>query len=400
MDGPVIPGFTFAGRIASGRHGTVWSARRQDVGDEVAVKIVPTAQVSDAERFLREAEVLSDIDHPHVIRCLAHGRHGDHLWIAMEPAASDLAVEMRAGTCPPNRILEAGRGAAAGLAVIHALGLVHRDITPANLLRMRDGRVVIGDFGLIHGGHERLTATGEVLGTPAYLSPEQADGIALDPRSDIYALGAVLFALATGRPPYVADGAWGVLALITAGPFPDPRLLRPDLPLELRAIIRAATGLQREDRYEAIGLLGEDCQAVLAGGTPRNAGKVRSRLSASAASRAAAEPPAGPASRTLRPVLTAAAVGLGLGVVLGWVVGRPDALDRQALAAAWADGSRETWELYLRNHPRGSGVDPATRALSIINDEQHVQRQIARSKLEQDLDSLEAELARLRETRP
>jgi len=82
------------------------------------------------------------------------------------------------------------------------------------------------------------------------------------------------------------------------------------------------------------------------------------------------------------------------------VVGRPDALDRQALAAAWADGSRETWELYLRNHPRGSGVDPATRALSIINDEQHVQRQIARSKLEQDLDSLEAELARLRETRP
>ncbi len=169
---PAIPGFNLERPLASGRHGTVWAARRRGDDAAVALKLVPAERVGDAARFLREAGVLAAIEHPHIVRCLDSGQHGEMLWLAMERAAGDLASELKRGPLASERLLSVGRDAAAGLAALHERGLVHRDITPANLLSLPDGRVVLGDFGLIHGGHERLTATGEVLGTPAYLSPE------------------------------------------------------------------------------------------------------------------------------------------------------------------------------------------------------------------------------------
>jgi serine/threonine protein kinase len=387
---PAIPGFNLERPLASGRHGTVWAARRRGDDAAVALKLVPTERVGDAARFLREAGVLAAIEHPHIVRCLDSGQHGEVLWLAMERAAGDLASELKRGPLASERLLSVGRDAAAGLAALHERGLVHRDITPANLLGMPDGRVVLGDFGLIHGGHERLTATGEVLGTPAYLSPEQAAGTPVEARSDIYALGAVLYALATGQPPYQGDGAWGVLALIAKGPFPDPRDLRPDLPLELRAIIRAATGLRPEQRYDSVGLLGEDCAAVLAGGTPRHAGALRARLSPG---EIAPPVPATPRRGPLPRVLAAAASLLG-GLLLGWLISRPDPAERAAFAVAMAAGDAAAWQAYAGRFPAGLGAEAAKRALAVL-DQPAPAADDERLRLQREIELLQAELTRL-----
>jgi serine/threonine-protein kinase len=365
----------------------VWAARRRGDDAAVALKLVPAERVGDTARFLREAGILATIAHPHIVRCLDAGQHGELLWLAMERAAGDLAGELKRGPLAPERLLAVGRDAAAGLAELHARGLVHRDITPANLLAMPDGRVVLGDFGLVHGGHERLTATGEVLGTPAYLSPEQAAGTPVEARSDVYALGAVLYALATGRPPYQGDGAWGVLALIAKGPFPDPRELRPDLPLELRAIIRAATGLRPEQRYDGIALLGEDCAAVLSGGTPRHAGALRARLAAGAAA-----PPPVPPPRSLPPGVVIAAGLLG-GLLLGWLLGRADPAEREAFADAARSGTAAAWQDYRTRFPAGPGAEAATRALAVLTQPAPAADD-ERLRLEREITALQAELGR------
>jgi hypothetical protein len=289
-------------------------------------------------------------------------------------------------------VLEVGRDAAAGLADLHARGLVHRDITPANLLRMSDGRVALGDFGLVSGDHERLTRDGEVLGTPAYLSPEQAAGTATDARSDIYALGAVLYALATGQPPYRGENTWGMLSRIAAGPFPDPREVRPDLPLQLRAIIRAATGLGPDERYQDVALLAADCDAVLHGGIPRHAGAVRARLTV-----AAAVAPAPVPSRRLARCALLSAAGLAFGTGLGWFVCRPDQAERAAFADAVAQGDAAAWQAYAERFPEGAGINAARRALEAWNEPvpeaaaEHVRL------VQQQIATLEADIDRLRQ---
>lgn len=391
---PLIPGFTVQHRLAAGRHGGVWAGLRSADGWPVAIKVVQADRIKDATRFLREAEALASIEHEHVVRCLASGREDGFLWLAMDLAAGDLAVEVRAGPSDPQAVFEAGRDAAAGLAELHRRGLVHRDVSPANLLRMPDGRVVVGDFGLVRGDHERLTRQGDVIGTPAYLSPEQAAGSEVDARADIYALGAVLYALTTGQPPYQGDNTWGMLSRIAAGPFPDPRELQPELPLQLRAIILAATGLKPEDRYQEAGMLAEDCAAVLAGGIPRQAGQVRSRQKAELVSGEAR--PAGP-GRSIAPTVLAVLAGLALGAMPGWLLLRPDPQERSDFATALATGDAAAWQHYATAHPGGIGVGAARRALAVLEVEEPATSSEGRRLLQRDLAQVEDEIARLRQ---
>jgi hypothetical protein len=394
---PEIPGYTVQHRLAAGRHGGVWAGLRDADGSAVAIKVVQADRIRDASRFLREAAALASIEHQHVVRCLDSGREDGFLWLAMDLAAGDLAVEVRSGASDPRAVFEAGRDAAAGLAELHRRGLVHRDISPANLLRMPDGRVVVGDFGLVSGDHERLTRQGEVLGTPAYISPEQAAGATVDARADVYALGAVLYALATGQPPYQGDNTWGMLSRIAAGPFPDPREVQPELPLQLRAIILAATGLQPEDRYQQAELLAEDCIAALAGGIPRQAGQVRARQRAVIST----EKPA----RTATPhpaagLVLGALAGAALGVVPGWLLLRPDPVERSDFTTATTAGDVAAWRHYAMAHPGGQGIDAARRALAVLEADSSGTATGELRDLERDVAALEAEVARLRQTTP
>lgn len=394
---PLIPGFTVQHRLAAGRHGGVWAGLRSADGWPVAIKVVQADRVKDATRFLREAAALASIEHEHVVRCLASGREDGFLWLAMDLAAGDLAVEVRAGPSEPKAVFEAGRDAAAGLAELHRRGLVHRDISPANLLRMPDGRVVVGDFGLVRGDHERLTRQGDVIGTPAYISPEQAAGSDVDARADIYALGAVLYALATGQPPYQGDNTWGMLSRISAGPFPDPRELQPELPLQLRAVILAATGLKPADRYQDAGMLAEDCTAVLAGGIPRQAGQVRARQKAGPA--AVETRPAGP-GRSMAPTVLAVLAGLALGAMPGWLLLRPDPQERSDFTTASAAGDAAAWQHYATAHPGGIGIGAARRALAVLDVQEPAASAAQRRDLERNVAELEADIARLRQSVP
>lgn len=215
---PAIPGYTIRHRLAARAGCAVWAGQRDADGRPVALKVVAEG---DAAGFRRRIVAFAGVRHPHVVRCLATGRTAGRPWLAMELAAGDLAVEVRAGPADIAGVLEAGRDAAAGLAALHRCGMVHGAITPSALLRMADGRVVVGAGG--------------------------GDG---DPAADIQALGTVLGSLA-------------------AGPAADP----DDLPPGLAAIIRAATA----GRYADAALLAEDCSAVLAGGHPVHAGSARTR---------------------------------------------------------------------------------------------------------------------------
>lgn len=215
---PAIPGYAIRHRLAAGRRGAVWAGQRTRDGRPVALKLVAEG---DAAAFRRRIVAFAGVRHPHVVRCLATGLTGGRPWLAMELAAGDLAVEVRAGPADVASVLEAGRDAAAGLAALHRCGLVHGTIAPSALLRMPDGRVVLG-----------------------------AGSGAGDPAADIQALGSVLGSLAAG-PAADAD----------------------DLPPGLAAIIHAATS----GRYADAGLLAADCSAVLAGGDPVHAASARTR---------------------------------------------------------------------------------------------------------------------------
>ena len=184
------------------------------------------------------------------------GTDRDRLYLVMELIdGRSLADELAGrGTLPPQRVAGIGRGVATGLAVAHREGVVHRDIKPANLLLASDGTVKIGDFGLARFADESiagLTATGQVMGTTAYLAPERALGRPAGTASDIYALGCVLYQLLTGRPPFQADTATAVIYQhVEAAPCPIRRY-RPDLPEPFDAYVLAMLAKDPEQRPTA-----------------------------------------------------------------------------------------------------------------------------------------------------
>jgi serine/threonine-protein kinase len=155
------------------------------------------------------------------------------------------------GALPPRRVAAVGAQVADALDVAHRGGLIHRDVKPGNILLTEDGRVLVTDFGIAKASEATsdLTEVGQVVGTAKYLSPEQVEGRPLDPRSDIYALGVVLYESATGQPPFAADNVTATALARLHAPPTAPRTLRADLPPALEAIVMRAMARRPEDRY-------------------------------------------------------------------------------------------------------------------------------------------------------
>jgi len=259
--------------IGHGGMGVVYRAVHATLQREVALKVLSEHYASDRvfrERFLREARIAAAIDHPHVVRCHDAGQVDDRLYLAMELVrcgdVEDL-VGRSGGRLPEARALEIIRDAAAGLSAVHAAGLIHRDIKPANLLIGDDGRVKLADLGLARAvsGQERLTVAGLTPGTPAYMAPEQARAAPdLDIRADIYALGATLYYLLVGQPPFTGPSQWTVVAQALSESIPDPRQVRPELSAGAAAVVLRAGALDRDQRYGDPTALREDLDAVIA----------------------------------------------------------------------------------------------------------------------------------------
>lgn len=231
--------------LGQGGMGRVYRAEPLEGGPAVALKVLQ-GSISDAavlQRFEREEQVLAELDHPGIVRPLSPlVCEGERAYYAMELVeGGDLGDEIRAeGGLTPARAIEVGVGVLEALGAAHAQGVVHRDVKPSNLLLDADGRPRLADFGLASvASASGLTRTGTVLGTPEYMSPEQADGESADARSDLYAVGILLYEALSGRAPFRAEKPLALLRQHLVEPVP-PLVSRHPLPAGLEGVIRRA----------------------------------------------------------------------------------------------------------------------------------------------------------------
>jgi tetratricopeptide (TPR) repeat protein len=226
---------------------TVYRARDRDRGEVVALKVLRS--VGDAA-FLREAQLLAHIVHPGIVRCIAFGKMDDgRAYIATEwLEGQTLRRKLASGPLPVSEAVDLARRGAEALAAAHQWGVVHRDVTPANILVLGGGAVKLLDFGIAHAGFAP-SSTVAGLGTPGYLSPEQARGDArIDPRADVFSLGCVLYECLSGRRPFEAEHSVAALARVLFDEVPRLRELRADVPRALDALVARMLSKEPEAR--------------------------------------------------------------------------------------------------------------------------------------------------------
>ncbi|RMG13246.1 MAG: hypothetical protein D6731_12585 [Planctomycetota bacterium] len=266
--------------LGEGGMGRVYLARDEGLARDVVVKTLAPGLRSKPEfaaRFLREARAAARLAHPNIVTVHAVREHEGLPYLVMEYLdGEDLAALLaREGPLPLRRALELVRQAAAGVAAAHREGIVHRDLKPANLLLTRAGRVKVLDFGTAYlsGEGGELTRTGQLVGTIPFMPPEQAEGREVDPRADVYSLGATLFCLLAGHPPYPGPSVLSVLrALISPKPPPSLAEQRPDLPEPVVALVDRCLAKDLRERYSDAGALEEALGVALASLGPADAG--------------------------------------------------------------------------------------------------------------------------------
>ncbi|MHC5212382.1 MAG: bifunctional serine/threonine-protein kinase/formylglycine-generating enzyme family protein [Planctomycetota bacterium] len=242
--------------LGEGATARVFLAKDRKHDRLVALKVLrpELAAAIGTERFLREIRVAAQLNHPHVLTLHDSGEADGLLYYVMPHVqGSTLKEELaRTGPMPLARALRLGRHIAEALQHAHERGVVHRDIKPANILLV-EGEAVVADFGLAHShgaADVDVTQPGTTMGTPLYMSPEQADpGTKVDQRTDVYGFGCVLFELITGRPPFSGATLAEVLSAHATEPVPSLRALRPDTPPELDALVARALAKQPADRF-------------------------------------------------------------------------------------------------------------------------------------------------------
>lgn len=258
--------FRLERKLAAAGMGTVFAARDLHTGGEVALKVLHPQLARDPEihrRFRREASILRALEHPAVVAVHSVGTDATGLpFTAMELLRGEtLHARIARGPLAPEELRPILGDICAGLAAAHAHGVIHGDLKPANVFLLAPDaagvRVKVVDFGLSKVlGLERLTRTGEVLGTPAYMSPELLTGDAeIDPRVDVYALGVVLYQALTGRLPFEERNPGRLLMQIVAGGAPPPSRVRPGLAAAVDRVVMRAMAPRRQDRFAEVGEL-------------------------------------------------------------------------------------------------------------------------------------------------
>ena len=285
--------YEVVGVVGRGGMGEVFRARDTRLSRDVAIKVLPSAFSSDVERLRRleqEARTAGQLNHPNIVTVYDVGTHEGSPYIVEEFLDGEtLAERLAAGPLPPAKAVQYGVGVASGLSAAHAKGIVHRDIKPANLFLTRDGRIKILDFGLAKltpqaelGSDEATTLTldpspatnpGVVLGTVGYMSPEQVRGRLADARSDIFALGTVLYEMVSGRRAFSGSTAPEVLTAILNTDPPELSQLGRPVPGGLEAVIRHCLEKNPTERFQSAQDLGFQLASIgaLSGSTPAGA---------------------------------------------------------------------------------------------------------------------------------
>lgn len=269
---PTLGRYEIDKELGRGAMGVVYLGRDPKINRSVAVKTLRFDDDSDPEsakvmreRFFREAESAGTLNHPHIIRIFDAGEDGDISFIAMELLeGADLKKNVeKANLLPVSQVLEDVANIADALDYAHAHGVVHRDIKPANVMRLKDGTLRVTDFGIARITSASKTATGTVMGTPSYMSPEQLSGKKIDGRSDLFSLGVMLYEMLTGEKPFEGESIATLLFKIASETHPDPRLLRPDrINTALNVVIDRALCKDPEQRYQRGAEMARDLRAV------------------------------------------------------------------------------------------------------------------------------------------
>jgi serine/threonine-protein kinase len=243
-------------RIARGGMADVFLARDSLLDRPVAVKVLFPEFATDptfVQRFRREAQAAANLSHPNIVSVYDWGEEGGTYFIVMEYIEGhSLAQTIKdEGRLHPDRAADITSDVAAALGFAHRNGVVHRDVKPGNVLISPSGQVKVADFGIARAvsHQENLTQAGTVMGTATYFSPEQARGESVDPRSDVYSLGVVLYEMLTGRPPFTGDSPVAVAYKHVQEAPPPPRSHNPDIPPALEAVVLHAMAKDTADRY-------------------------------------------------------------------------------------------------------------------------------------------------------
>lgn len=252
--------FTIEDRVGGGASGDIFRARDERTGEIVALKVLrQTATEGEMARFKREIAVIADLRHPNIVDYVSHGTWSDgRLFLAMEWLdGEDLSKRQRRAPLGTRDAVEVIRRAAQALAAIHSRGIVHRDLKLSNLFLVqgRGTAVKLIDFGVVkpQGRDEFDTEVGTILGTPHYMAPEQARGVDVDSRADVYSLGSVLFRLLTGRNVFETEHVIALLGRLVLEDPPRPSQFRFDIPDKLDAVVHRAISRSRDERYENAG---------------------------------------------------------------------------------------------------------------------------------------------------
>ncbi|MGK9416490.1 serine/threonine-protein kinase [Pseudomonas cedrina] len=222
----VIPGYDIEGEIGEGAMASVYLATQRSLERKVALKVMAAALAADptfCERFLREGKTLARLSHPHTVTIHDIGNVGELYYMAMEYLPNGTLKERIAAGLTPEQGVTLIRQIASALGYAHAQGLVHRDVKPANILFRADGTAVLSDFGIAKSLDDRtqFTQAGFAVGTPSYMSPEQARGQEIDGRADLYALGVVLYEILVGELPYRGTDALSTALAHLTEPLPE-----------------------------------------------------------------------------------------------------------------------------------------------------------------------------------
>jgi serine/threonine-protein kinase len=252
-----------------GQGGFAWAfVGREADGTPVAIKVLKPRYAGDAQfesRFRNESETAAKLEHPNIIRIRSVAKSGEHVYFAMDLCADSLGARIaREGPLAEADIVRLARDITAALEFAHQQGVIHRDLKPDNVLLRSDGSAVLTDFGIARAvsGYTASTGVNMTIGTPQYLSPEQAQGRPLDQRVDFYALGVTLYKAATGDVPFSSNDWFELARMHVEDPPPSLRKKRPEISKRFERVVLKCLAKHPDDRYANAAELRADLEGI------------------------------------------------------------------------------------------------------------------------------------------